>query len=255
MACSRPQPPRHAPLLTRPTCPAPPADRLARQGLQVRRGPAAGERRLLLRRRLAAGCCCPHANPQVAARRYMATSDLANELAKESFRFDNAMAEKQASGRPGGCANSWVASLFALCRHASTPVPCNSPDMHAPAGFCASRRSCPCLPLPVTHACSRAGVGCGAEPAGGYLGRHLQPGSQVVRLLLRDACRAGPWLAAPWSVYALPRSMPANVHGWHDSSLLQLPAPCAAGAMNQHLQLSIQAPPTPPSPPAAWATW
>lgn len=29
--------------------------------------------------------------------RYMATSDLANELAKESFRFDNAMAEKQVS--------------------------------------------------------------------------------------------------------------------------------------------------------------
>lgn len=28
----------------------------------------------------------------------MATSDLANELAKETFRFDNPTAEKQASG-------------------------------------------------------------------------------------------------------------------------------------------------------------
>ena len=47
VACSRPQPRRHAPLLTRPTCPAPPADRLARQGLQVRRGPTAGRAALV----------------------------------------------------------------------------------------------------------------------------------------------------------------------------------------------------------------
>lgn len=51
----------------------------------------------------------------------MATSDLANELAKESFRFDNPAAEKQASGRPS-CAGRGVPSHHSLRRQYCGPL-------------------------------------------------------------------------------------------------------------------------------------
>lgn len=85
----------------------------------------------------------------------MATSDLANELAKESFRFDNTMAEKQASGRAGGCAcKERVAALLrfagmpARLRHAAalqgTSVQVSvQPAAHARACRCPSRTPAP----------------------------------------------------------------------------------------------------------------